>query len=1444
MNRGGRSKYDTVGARAKESRAYFTIPSAANIDVTTNFDATTYAYDSMGRRIRVKDPTATITRTAFDAIGRATESWIGTNDHDFAQGESSGTDNMTKVSVTVFDSGNDKGNSSVTSRKADPDGDWTGTTSDQRITTYTNDVRGRPVIITNPDKPHVLNLFDNLGRVTARGLYSSTGSLTLSSDPTSVAGSRLDLSETLYDERGRVWKTIAHKIDVGDGSDDDTLVGLTWYDPEGRTIKSSSPGGLSKTQYDRLGRTTHQWVLAKTDDTNYAGVWDSTNKVTLVGGDHVLEESQSVYDNTETGGNGGQTGNVVMTATISRAHTDLADGSTGALDSNADNDPMKFTSTNITGRIQISATWYDALDRASSSCEYGTNSTTANAATFDRAAATSPPTSAVNTPVTSYTYGDNGQLKQVTDPRGKKTVTLYDALGRVSAEISNYVDGAWSSGSPGEDNFVRHLYEHGLETKLLVDLDGDGSKNGDDQETVYTYGVTKGTSAGDSRIQSNSLLKEEKYPDSSGSTDVVTHAYNALGQEIWKKDQAGNILQTDYDLVGRITQRRGTTIVSPFVYSVARIGLAYTDRGQVSTVTQYDNATVGSGAASDQVKYSYDDWGNVTSFAQDLNSAVGASGSVDDSSVSYTYAKATPTGGHDTIRRTHQKVKYTTTEKQSIEYQYLSTSNSLDDAASRVSLVHDGTRSIAEYKYLGSSQLVSTSLPEAGVSNDRFGATAAGYYQRLDPLNRIEHDMWTKGRNLYEMDIAYDESGNITLQEDKLQRNWGATGDPGVYDAAYTMDDRNRLVRTTEGNWGGSSIDSPPSRVEVWSNAGATADALSQTGNWDRYRLDLNGDGDFTDTSDLDDTRTYNTVNELLTRDTDSTSGTTGNNYSTAYDAVGNLTDDGKDYLYVYDVFGRLKTIKKRSNSAVVAEYEYNGLNMRTGWHYDADGDGDVDSSDPWYRFVHDERWRIVATLRGSDTSPKELFAYHNAGMNGRGGSSYIDSVILRDKDANTAWTSAADGTCEERIYYVQNWRADVSAILSEAGIVKEWIKYSSYGVPIRIDPGDYNRDGYVNGIDYDDFADDFENGRPEADANFDGYVNGLDYDEFAEAWENPSTAGRNVLSASSIGNRIGYAGYQHEPAVQGAGRAVYHVRYRTYDCAIGLWLQRDHLARVSPFVSLYDYATSMPIVSNDPHGLFASSCSSTSCSTPQSNPTHDPSSPWRKHPSWPNTIIPSSDDGWFGCRTVSGSRCLAEILLDPDVQKVIAEMQVSCGKIGGLWNFDIQCHNNGLKCQNRVRDWDWSFPGIYGHPGRPSVDICVPKTCTVADKIMLKSAIIHELTHARQSCDLKEIFQSNCRTAVCQEIEAYCREFRAVSGMNCGDATQIVSLCKSACNSASDSCTSTQANCLSMCMSIQSKCVDDGDLRTSPLPDFLPIASGSGSGHSNDYGGSTTAVQ
>lgn len=51
----------------------------------------------------------------------------------------------------------------------------------------------------------------------------------------------------------------------------------------------------------------------------------------------------------------------------------------------------------------------------------------------------------------------------------------------------------------------------------------------------------------------------------------------------------------------------------------------------------------------------------------------------------------------------------------------------------------------------------------------------------------------------------------------------------------------------------------------------------------------------------------------------------------------------------------------------------------------------------------------------------------------------------------------------------------------------------------------DFNRDGFVNGDDFDGFAAAFEEADHAADFNGDGFVNGDDYDAFSEAFDNPS---------------------------------------------------------------------------------------------------------------------------------------------------------------------------------------------------------------------------------------------------------------------------------------------------------------------------------------------------
>ena len=285
---------------------------------------------------------------------------------------------------------------------------------------------------------------------------------------------------------------------------------------------------------------------------------------------------------------------------------------------------------------------------------------------------------------------------------------------------------------------------------------------------------------------------------------------------------------------------------------------------------------------------------------------------------------------------------------------------------------------------------------------------------------------------------------------------------------------------------------------------------------------------------------------------------------------------------------GRLRPLDygedARRFSATVSEYRYNGLGHRIGWRSDTNFDSTVDGSDPWYWFVYDDRWRVVATYRGSDAHPKERFIHHNAGVGGFGGSSYIDSVILRDSDDPEAWTGTADGTLETRHYHLQNWRHDVVALIEPDGTPFEYVRYSAYGVPTVYAAGDVNRDGVCDGYDPQDWDDygDYGTGAlaVDLDVNRDGVVDSADRAlvQGHADWLLWASPGRGHLSR--LHGRRGYAGYEFDPAT-----AQWHARHRVLVSEMGRWNRRDPLGYVV-HLNLYVMSGSQPVSRTDPEGL------------------------------------------------------------------------------------------------------------------------------------------------------------------------------------------------------------------------------------------------------------------
>lgn len=1182
------SRYGPTGRKLESRHVYHDIPSSIDGAIEGNhFDAWAADYDSLGRQIRVREPSGTIVRTTYDPLGRIISRYIGTNDSSFPNGELAGTDNMVLMEKFEYDGGCAGGNSDMTCRELFVQDDNVVV----RKMEYIYDYRGRLKATIAPEVPHVVMAYDNQDRLIAHALYESEMGLNASTNPATASTNRVGLKTLFYDERGNVYKTQRHKIDQQTGADADLLQASRWYDPDGRLIKTDAEQ-LTKVRYDRLGRATQSFILATDDDSSYSDVYDSSSKFAAVAGDKVLEERQIGYD--------GELHEALVQAIISREHDDTS--TTGPLDTTYDGGdglPLKFTASDVKGRIQVTAMWYDELDRPVTTAYYGTGDATDNTGTLDRDGLSEPSASDSAKLVTKTVYSDAGTVAETVDALGRVSRFVHDDAGRLVATIVNYTGGSLANAVRDHDIHTRYAYVAGLQTKIWVDIDGDGVEDAEDQVTQYVYGTPKGTPGSGSPVQSaiasGHLLREVIYPPQTGGQSAadrtVTYAYNVQGEQVWTRDQAGNVVQTDYDTAGRETHRRALNVATGFDGAVKRISTTYLTRGMVDRVTQYDNASPGSGAIIDDVRITYDDWGNIEALKQDVDSDLDGSPSGRAMfEVAHTYAKAT--AGRNTLRRSGTSLPGDT----AIEYVYSPTSGKLDQAMSRVTTVRVAVGPgwpdpvpvvpVAQYEYVGTEMLAGTDLPEPDARWSFFeGATGTNPYPDLDRFNRVTSSRWTSyknsgSRSFYDVDIAYDAASNITGVVDNVHKNVSGSRN---FDVLYMLDDLSRLVRAEEGTLSSGAI-SNRSRDERWLDSSGGL-ALSQTGNWLRRRLDLNGDGLFSGTGELDDSGTFNLANELRARDVDTD---TIDNYTLGYDKAGNQTDDGETYTYVYDPFGRLRQVKSRSTTDLIAEYRYNGLGFRIGWHSDVtdDGtndlpDGSVDSHDPWFYFCYDDAWRQVATFRGTDAAPKEVFVHHNAGLSGFGGSSYIDAVILRDRDADTDWWAAADSTREERRYLCQNWRADVSVMLTDTGILAEWIKYSSYGVPIALPSGDTDSDGDFDATDLAAITGGYE---VRKDANLDGTVDFFDALDALDMNNGYATLGRGVLSSPRHANRRGYGGYEYDPTFQGANRHLYHVRHRVYDTSVGRWTQRDPIGYVDG-LNLYQYVTCRPIIYVDPLG-------------------------------------------------------------------------------------------------------------------------------------------------------------------------------------------------------------------------------------------------------------------
>ncbi|MFO0847175.1 MAG: RHS repeat-associated core domain-containing protein [Gemmataceae bacterium] len=823
----------------------------------TNFDRTRSGYDSAGRPNKTVSPAGTIYRTEYDGLDRPVSEWVGTDDTPttgyWSPANLAGT-NMVRVRAYEYDGGG-VGDSTLTTVTDSP-----GLGAADRVTRAWYDWRDRQVAVkgglqgsegTGVNRPLIYTQLDNLGQAVSVERYDADGIT-----PTSTGGvpdrpsSSLLRAKTVVstDELGRAYRTQTHSVDPSTGTvSTSALTTGVWFDQRGNVVKTAAPGGLvEKTSYDGAGRVTASYT---TDGGGDSG-WSDALTVT---GDTVLSQAEFIYD---------ANGNVLLTTTRDRFHDATGTGALGT------------PSTGVAARVSYSAAYYDLVDRPTAAVDVGTNGGSA----YTRPA--SVPGRTDSALVSSVVYDAAGRVWKTTDPRGIENRTEYDAEGRSTRDIENYVDGTVSD---EDDKTTEYTYGPAGRTSLTARLTGGGS-----QTTQWVYGVTQ---SGGSGLDSNDLVGATRWPDpstgaaSSGQQDTVT--VDALGEPATSTDRNGSTHTYTYDVLGRRTADAVTALGSGVDGAVRRIEAGYDGQGNVALVTSFDAASGGS--IVNQVQRDYNGLGQLTSEWQSHSGAVGGG----TPRVQYAYTEMAGGANHSRL------TSVTYPNGRVVNYTY---SSGLNDTISRLSSLTDSGTTLESYDFLGVDLAVRRAHPQPGVDLTYIKQTgestgdAGDQYTGLDRFGRVADQRWlasSSGTAVDRHQYGYDRDSNRTYRDDLVNTAFGEL---------YSYDGLGQLASFDRGTLNGTKT-------------GLTGSA-SRSQSWD---YDAQGNWDSITTNGTAQTRSHNKQNEV-TAVSSATSPT--------FDANGNLTTGEAGKQYGYDAWNRLVAVKTSGGTTLVT-YAYDGLFRR-----------------------------------------------------------------------------------------------------------------------------------------------------------------------------------------------------------------------------------------------------------------------------------------------------------------------------------------------------------------------------------------------------------------------------------------------------------------------------------------------------------------------------------
>ncbi len=419
-----------------------------------------------------------------------------------------------------------------------------------------------------------------------------------------------------------------------------------------------------------------------------------------------------------------------------------------------------------------------------------------------------------------------------------------------------------------------------------------------------------------------------------------------------------------------------------------------------SKLTSYSSATPGSGGIVNDVLLTYNSFGQLITDSQSHSGAV-VPGTTP--MVQYAYAN----GSTNTIRPT----TLTYPNGRAITTSY-GTSGGINDSASRVDGLVDGTTTLVNYAYLGVRQFVQTTYPQPNIQYTLLGSSsgnspAGDIYWGLDLFGRIIDSRWFNTSTTADVDrikYGYDRASNRIWRQNPV-----ATANGAEFDEYYCNDGLQRLKNMTRGtlNSGDTGIPSPTFE-QCWT--------IDPTGNWRGFNEAANGTA-----WTLNQTRAANTVNEI-TGITNSVGSPWAN---PAYDAAGNMTtmpqsaSPGSSYTATYDAWNRLISLSSSGN--LVQQNQFDARTFRT--VINSYSGGVLTEIRHCY---FSSNWRDIEERVGTATTADRQFVW---------GARYIDDLVLRDV-----------GT--QRFYGLQDANWNVTSVVDTTGTVQERYAYNAYGNP------------------------------------------------------------------------------------------------------------------------------------------------------------------------------------------------------------------------------------------------------------------------------------------------------------------------------------------------------------------------------------------------------------